>query len=409
MERPDEPVTIRVMVFNIEEGGVGVDLGKVIEAIRRADPDVVALQEAMGNTARIAGSLGWEFASYRSQVLSRFPIVDPPDTTGVSGYLEVRPGRAVAISSVHPAAEPYGPELVLRGGSVADVIALERRIRLPRLERPLAALSGLAEAGMPVFLVGDFNAPSHLDWTPATVGLRPHVRAAIEWPVSRAIEAAGLRDTWRELHPDPVAEPGLTWWADRPPTGGYDPGPDTPNDRIDVIYAAGPSVTTDCRIVGETGGPDVAISVDPWPSDHRAVVSTFRVRPAPMPDLVGASVASIGSTPRDPGAHIRLETTKAVYRVGEPIEVAWTGGPGYRWDWIAVFRAPADDLRDAHLIWEHTAARVDGTVRLAGASAVADQSTVGGRWPLPPGDYEAAYLLDDSTVRLARVGFAIVA
>ena len=28
------------------------------------------------------------------------------------------------------------------------------------------------------------------------------------------------------------------------------------------------------------------ISVDPWPSDHRAVVSTFEIEPAPAPDLV---------------------------------------------------------------------------------------------------------------------------
>ena len=55
----DDPVTLRLMVFNIEEGGAGVDLGKVVEAIRRADPDIVALQEAMGNTARVADALGW--------------------------------------------------------------------------------------------------------------------------------------------------------------------------------------------------------------------------------------------------------------------------------------------------------------------------------------------------------------
>ena len=77
-DAPRRPRDAPVMVFNIEEGGVGVDLGKVVEAIRRADPDVVALQEAMGNTARIADALGWGFASHRSQVLSPHPVVDPP-------------------------------------------------------------------------------------------------------------------------------------------------------------------------------------------------------------------------------------------------------------------------------------------------------------------------------------------
>ena len=46
------------MVFNIEEGGEGVDLAKVIEAIQAADPDIVALQEAVTNAGRIAAALG---------------------------------------------------------------------------------------------------------------------------------------------------------------------------------------------------------------------------------------------------------------------------------------------------------------------------------------------------------------
>ena len=129
----------------------------------------------------------------------------------------------------------------------------------------------------------------------------------------------------------------------------------------------------------------MAIPVDPWPSDHRAVVATFQVPPAPMPDMVGTSVASVESGRRDPSADVRLETTKLAYRVGEPIDIRWAGGPGYRWDWIAVFRAPAEELRDAYLIWEHTDAREAGSVRLDGGSAEVDQSPAGGRWPLPPG------------------------
>ena len=33
---------------------------------------------------------------------------------------------------------------------------------------------------------------------------------------------------------------------------------------------------------------------------------------------------------------------------------------------------------------------------------------VGGRWPLPPGEYVAAYLLDDGPVAVARIPFRIV-
>lgn len=407
MDGPIEPATIRVMVFNIEEGGAGVDLAKVVEAIRRAEPDIVALQEAVGNADRIAASLGWGFASHRTQVISPHPIVDPPDPEAPYQLVEVRPGRVVAVMSVHPPAEPYGPEAMLRGASVAEIIELERRIRLPRLERPLASSRALLEVGIPVFLAGDFNAPSHLDWTSATVGLRRHVRAAVPWPVSGAVEAAGFRDAWREVHPDPLAEPGLTWWAERPPTGGYEPGPDTPDDRIDMVYVAGPARVLDSRIIGEAGRADVAISVDPWPSDHRAVVVTVEVVPLPMAQPPGSRVAAAQPGRRDAIGPVRLETSRPTYRVGEPIEVRWAGGPGFRWDWIAVFAAPVTDPRDAHLIWRHTGARAEGAVRLDGEAAIVDQSSVGGRWPLAPGAYEAAYLLDDGPDRLARVAFVI--
>ncbi len=408
MEHPDGPTTFRLMVFNIEEGGVGVDLAQVIKAIRLADPDVVALQEAVGNTARIADGLGWAFASHRTQIVSRHPLLDPATHHAGPAFVEVRPGGFVAVASVHTPAEPYGPELARDGGSADEIVTLERRIRLPRIEPVLPRLRALAEGGLPVFLAGDMNAPSHLDWTRAAVGTRPHVRSVVDWPVSRAIEAAGLRDTWRERHPDPIREPGLTWWAARPPTGGYEPGPDTPDDRIDVIYAGGPSTTVDSWIVGEAGRPDVAIVVDPWPSDHRAVVATFEVRPAPLPRIHGAVVPPLAIALTPPAAVTRFETSAPTYRTGEPIEVSWDGGPGYRWDWVAVFRAPADELPDAHLIWEHTDAREAGSVRLGASSAVVDQSAIGGRWPLPPGSYVAAYLLDDGPTVLGRAAFDIV-
>lgn len=407
MEQPRDPVIVRVMVFNVEDGGTGVDLAKVVEAIRLADPDIVALEEAMGNTARIAEALGWGSASARTHVLSRHPMFDPPGDDAPFVFVEIGPGTIVAVANIHLPAEPYGPELAARGGSPEDVVSLERRIRLPALERQLEVSSRLAATGIPVFLLGDFNAPSHLDWTAASVGLRPHVRSAIEWPISLAIEAAGFRDTWREIHPDPVAEPGLTWWADRPPTGGYEPGPDTPDDRIDIIYAAGPAVTTDCRIEGELGRPDVSFGVDPWPSDHRAVVAAFRVVPARMPH--GAGPAWPGSPLGfDLRVDVRMRTSRSTYGVGEAIDVSWSGGPGYRWDWIAIFSAPADDLCDSHLIWLHTDAREAGTLRLDAGAALVDQSSVGGRWPLPPGDYEAVYLLDDSAVPVAREAFSVV-
>ena len=41
-------------------------------------------------------------------------------------------------------------------------------------------------------------------------------------------------------------------------------------------------------VVGEVDGPETDIAIFPWPSDHRAVVSTFKVVPADAPALIAA-------------------------------------------------------------------------------------------------------------------------
>jgi hypothetical protein len=52
-------MTLKVMEFNIEYGGEEVDLRGVLDAIRAADADVVAIEEGYVNMPRIAAGLGW--------------------------------------------------------------------------------------------------------------------------------------------------------------------------------------------------------------------------------------------------------------------------------------------------------------------------------------------------------------
>ena len=72
------------------------------------------------------------------------------------------------------------------GGSAAELDELERRTRLPGDPGAARVLPELAADGIPVFLPGDFNSPSHLDWTPAVAAVRDEVPFAFDWPVSRA-------------------------------------------------------------------------------------------------------------------------------------------------------------------------------------------------------------------------------
>ena len=70
------------MTFNIWLGGDVVDSGSVIAAIQGAHADIVGLQEAEGNTRKIAQALGWPYWSDRLHVVSRYPLIDPPVARG---------------------------------------------------------------------------------------------------------------------------------------------------------------------------------------------------------------------------------------------------------------------------------------------------------------------------------------
>jgi hypothetical protein len=154
-------------------------------------------------------------------------------------------------------------------------MAVERRSRLRALEPTLASLAPLLDSGFPVLLGGDFNTRSHLD-------------DGRDWPTSRAVAAAGLRDVWREVHPDPDSHPGFTWWAARPRVPGWNPSPDSPQSRIDQLYAGGRALVLEARLVGEAGREGVDVGVAPWPSDHRALFAAIEVSPANAPTLIAA-------------------------------------------------------------------------------------------------------------------------
>ncbi len=105
-------------------------------------------------------------------------------------------------------------------------------------------------------------------------------------------------------------------------------------ERIDYVYAAGPSTTLDAQLVGERGGEDVEIvGAADWTSDHRAVLSAFEVTPAPMPTLVAvdARLGMVGD---------EIEVTYNSPEANKAIDVVPEGGePG---DALETLDAPGD-------------------------------------------------------------------
>jgi exonuclease III len=284
-----QPVTVKVMTFNIWLGGDQVNFGKVIEAIKASDADIVCLQEAGGQTLAIAEALGWSYAAPNRHVIARVPLFVPTaETQGADGndldtlYAEVVPGGFVAIANIHLPSDTYGPYELRVKKSVAEVLETEKSLRLTAIEPYIAPLAAAAKAGTPVVLAGDFNSPG-LDWSPAIAQRWPQAKEPIAWPAAKALIDAGFTDSYRAIHPDAAAKPGITW------SYGY-PYPhldaDEQQDRIDLTMVLGPVKPVKSEILGDPHMPDTDIGVSPWPSDHRAVVSTFEVVPGPAPAMV---------------------------------------------------------------------------------------------------------------------------
>jgi endonuclease/exonuclease/phosphatase family metal-dependent hydrolase len=258
---------LNVMSFNIWVNG-GSSLTRCIEVIRRANADLVGLQECSATTAQtIATQLGYHvLGANDDSIVSRYPIVNSlviGNSRGVT--VEISPGQRVHLFDCHLTAYPYGPYDLKNGRSQDFIINQENQTRMPALNQLLATMRPYLSGPEPVFLVGDFNAPSHFDYT------------NFPWPTSIACTNAGLVDSYFEMHPNnrkfppqfAFDDPGITWtpMTAQEPEGVF--------DRIDFVhYSADDGITTLSSV--ELDGRN---SVSPWPSDHRAVLSVFRITP----------------------------------------------------------------------------------------------------------------------------------
>jgi endonuclease/exonuclease/phosphatase family metal-dependent hydrolase len=282
---PAAPVTdLRVMSFNIWVNG-GTSLTRCVDAIRTTDADIVGLQECNATTARtIATNLGFHYLGVSDvSIVSRYPIRNVISTGGGSAVaIDLSPGQVVYLFNCHLAPYPYGPYSIREGRDQTFVINQENQTRMPALNQLLSTMASYISGPAPCFLVGDFNAPSHLDY------------ASYPWPTSLACDTAGLLDSYRLMHPAnrtyPPAfafdDPGITW------TPAVAQEPEDAFDRIDfVFFSAGDGMT-----LRESTELDARNSVSPWPSDHRAVISRFTLTPPLLADKATQPSPANGAT-----------------------------------------------------------------------------------------------------------------
>ena len=94
-----------------------------------------------------------------------------------------------------------------------------------------------------------------------------------------AVANAGMADSFRQIHPNPVSQPGITW------SPIYNNGAE-PQDRIDFVFHRGTPATPVAAEIFTNGvensgyvyGDDVSGTGDnTWPSDHASVIVTFQL------------------------------------------------------------------------------------------------------------------------------------
>lgn len=294
--------TIRVLTFNAWGGGANDGSGPsaTIAVLRASRADLMAVQEVQAERSpcdaqdcppagqsfapAAAEALGYIFVEFSgvtplewsSATFGRYPVI-ATSPRRVGTLFDVK-GRRVALFNIHltdfpyqpyqAAGIPYGDAPLLTGAD--ELIEAAEGARGDALDMLRSELT-FAEGADLTIIAGDFNEPSHRDWTEAAAAAGRHP-LAVEYPTVMALEALGFVDAYRAVHPDEMANPGFTWT----PTARPD-NPAEHHDRIDFILVRGEQMrVSGAWVIGESPR-NADIVVLPWPSDHRGVIAEIEL------------------------------------------------------------------------------------------------------------------------------------
>lgn len=316
---------LAVLQLNIWQEGTIVPGGyeAIVSTIDRLRPDVVTLSEVRNynNTRfcdRIVASLAargkryYSFFSNGAGILSSTPITD--SSTIYAGKGEIYKlvtnagGREIAVYSAHLDYQHYAVYLP-RGydgvtwkklpAPVTNMDTIMEANLASERDEAIAAFLRAAEAdkqqGRIIILGGDFNEASHLDWTAATSQLFDHHGVTANWTCSAMLYQQGFKDSFRELYPNPVTHPGFTFPADNTavPVSKLAWAPDADErERIDFIYyypdkklnvlksnVVGPAGSIIRNRREKESGKEVFVTpAGIWPTDHKGVMTVFRLQ-----------------------------------------------------------------------------------------------------------------------------------
>lgn len=312
---------LSILHLNIWMEGTVVENGfeAVVDEVVRIDPDIVMFSEASNKDSilfvpRILEALHEKGKVYYGQsssldvaLLSKYPILEqteniPQKDRILRTRLDVE-GKQVVAYTGHLDYTHYACYLP-RGYSgvtwkklatpVTNTVEIEKANNESLRDESIRLVIEDAKNQNADFVIlgGDFNEPSHLDWTEKTKELWDHNGTVVHWDCSKLLYEAGFRDAYRVKYPNPITHPGFTFPSDNPdmPVERLTWAPEADErDRIDFIYyipAAGWKVK-DAVIVGpkssivrsqrvdEKSQDSFSIPTGVWPTDHKGVLINF--------------------------------------------------------------------------------------------------------------------------------------
>jgi endonuclease/exonuclease/phosphatase family metal-dependent hydrolase len=303
------------MTFNMWNSGDNVENGpqKIANHILAVNPDIAAVEEVndLNFMVTLLSLLGpqWQGKtnnqSYsdtgivtRHQLIATNESMTPLWEHGAT-RARIRltgPGQnnqIVSFYSLHINAATYGPyvacstladdPIYITGAEAGVNTGYEGRIGnihgVVSFDAFQLDLASAVADQIPLFVLGDMNTPSHLDWPDNADSKAMHCGWTYQWPVTKILGMTGLTDAFRQVHPDNVAVPGVTWSTVTPYMDGWPGMIPEPQDRIDMVFYK----TNQWSPVGaETYAGTEPITPKPnyqhndWPSDHFSVVVDFQ-------------------------------------------------------------------------------------------------------------------------------------
>jgi endonuclease/exonuclease/phosphatase family metal-dependent hydrolase len=277
-EQQQNTQQLKVMSFNIWVGG-GKSVEETARVIRETSVDIVGIQESSKNgnnmAEKIANEMNWHsYTSSNCTIISRYPVVQI-STNRKGCKIQIDENRFVWMFNIHLIHCPYEP-YQLNGipycnapllNTAEEAIESAWKSRKKDVEATVSDIKEAQKDNCPIFLTGDFNEPSCLDWTEkaAKAGI---CKIPVAWLATKTfMEKADMKDSYRVKYPDEVTHKGHTWTTL--------PAKREVFDRIDFLFFHGSKTeVVDVQVVGEKSNL-TDIGFDHYPSDHRAVLGTF--------------------------------------------------------------------------------------------------------------------------------------